>query len=816
METKIYGKIKCTLGRQPELKSKLHYTPAIDLIKTQRNNSTYVTAMVNLPSKHYHNKVLKKKIAELFNGSEPLYFLIGDVFTMSPFLTFSFDVEVYACHGAAVQMDPEVKDTLRTTTKVYEMVTNEPFVCLKILRLNEPPEKIEWKPNNARALGLEPDFLLSLNKANTLQPKKLKALRKDVVDMMAQNTFFRNDAKESLTSILQKYAVRNAGILKHRILEAGRVHVKSPSYMQMAALFLPKYMKYLVDNRRVIDKCLAYLKQSDTPDMVLYEMFPNMWSKLPWVDQVEDTLRYWLKYKLFDVAPWERFEAYKKVYDQRQLCGDTMACLKVDLKLEHNGVTTIRRIFDPDQKSTYNYAFQHEYDKEKVFIQTIKSVLDTHGFLQGYQLDIDLSSCLFVVSNLQMKRYCRYLVSCSPQAYASTFDTKNIIVYDGKMIGPAFGLHKYSKVVILGIDIWNFKLLKDYVTFLDVRKPKKSKILFHSFGNLNLSQYCAPRFGLRPFMLQLQKEAWMPSAEIDLLTPPQERMIDDIDSYIAEIKQQDKRRWFCAWESPIFMTFSKDDHEAMVQELSTSARFPRDKREFRVGDRVMTPDGFLTQITRISRHGNAASYAWQNNYEDFLVFLKVPFSAAENNCELLSYHPRQLRDAFVMRFHWVTGFLNKVVLCGTWPKYAVDEIRKMVVGVIALHPNFTEQPWSAKEDNRKACFRSILHEMEMDRQQRHEARLLAEQQAKREQKKRKLQEIAKIARKRAKARSDASLSSETLQDLQEAPSPDALPDALEAQKEAGDAKVLPVPEALPAAEPGPRVPKALGVLEARQ
>lgn len=815
MENKIFGKIKCALGRQPDLKSKLHYTPAIDLIKTQRNNSTYVTAMVNLPSKHYHNKVLKKKVTELFNGSEPLYFLIGDVFTMSPFLNFSFDVEVYACHGATLQMDPETKDNLRMATKVFEMVTNEPFVCLKILRLNEAPEKIEWKPNNVRSLGLDPDYLLSLNKANTIQPKKLKALRKDVVDMMKENIFFRDDAKERVTSILQKYAIRNAGIIKHRILEAGRTHVKSPSFMQMATLFLPKYMKFLFDNRRVIDKCLDYLKQSDTPDMVLYEMFPEIWTKLPWVDQVEDTLRYWLKYKLFEVDPWDRFEAYKKVYDQRQRCGDTMACLKVDLKLEHNGVSTIRRIFDPDQKSTYNYAFEHEYQKEKFFIKIVKKALERHSFLQGYQLDIDLSGCVFVVSNMQMKRYCRYLISCSPQAYASTFDTKNIIVYDRKMTGPAFGLHSYGKVVILGIDIWNFDALKDYVTFLDIRTPK-SKMLFHSFGNLNLSQYCAPRYGLRPFMLQLQKEAWMPSADIDLLTPPQERMIEDVDAFVAEIKQQDKRRWFCGWESPVFMTFSKDDHQAMVEELSTNARFPRDMHKFKVGDRVLTPDGFLTQITRISKHGNASSFAWKDNYEDFLIFLKVPFSAAENNCASLSYHPRQLRDAFVMRFHWVTGFLNKVVLCGTWPKYAVDEIRKMVVSVIALHPNFTEQPWSAKEDNRKACFRSILHEMEMDRQQRHQDRLLAEQRAKQEQKKRKLQEIAKIARKRAKARSDASLSSETLQDLQEAPSPDALPDALEAQKKAGDAKVLPVPEALHAAEQGPRVPEALGVLEARE
>ena len=70
------------------------------------------------------------------------------------------------------------------------------------------------------------------------------------------------------------------------------MHNSSETYLKLAVFFLPKYMKYLVDKRAMLDKCLHDLQTMEQPDLVLYEKYPTIWSKLPWVDQVEDTIKF--------------------------------------------------------------------------------------------------------------------------------------------------------------------------------------------------------------------------------------------------------------------------------------------------------------------------------------------------------------------------------------------------------------------------------------------------------------------------------------------------------------------------------------------
>ena len=96
--------------------------------------------------------------------------------------------------------------------------------------------------------------------------------------------------------------------------------------------FLPKYMKYVLNKCNVLNACYKVLTTSKRPDTVLYEQFPAMWSKLPWVDQVKDTLDYWVKYNIVSMRGWEsRFAGFQKLFEAKKIRGETMLCLEEEI-----------------------------------------------------------------------------------------------------------------------------------------------------------------------------------------------------------------------------------------------------------------------------------------------------------------------------------------------------------------------------------------------------------------------------------------------------------------------------------------------------
>jgi hypothetical protein len=120
--------------------------------------------------------------------------------------------------------------------------------------------------------------------------------------------------------------------------------------------------------------------------------------------------------------------------------------------------------------------------------------------------------------------------------------------------------------------------------------------------------------------------------------------------------------------------------------------------------------------------------------------------------ETLCYHPTELRDAFVMRFHWLCGPISNVVLAGSWPVYAVEQMRKLCTRKMFFHPNFKEVPWQRPEHPRKNCFHSILHDQELERLRKRKAEQEAEDQARQAAKKQKLKDLYDRSKALARAK----------------------------------------------------------------
>lgn len=731
--------ITCAFGRQSSLKNAIQYRPAIDLILPRLHNSTFLTTVVN-PSSTRENRQFKKQVSDSCHGTEPSILLFGDVYSMSPMLEHSLVIEEYGRHTS----EPDKLAWLKTHTRCFELVQeNEPFVAFRILRIFKASNKIPWTAKSIRALGFEEHYLKSLSPRNAIKKVTLQRVKQSILDLCKNNAFF-NSAKVQVEQILQKARLYNCSTLKHRLLEAGRMHVKSESYLKLAKFFLPKYMKYLIDKRRILDECIDDLYHNEKPDLVLYEKYPSIWSQMPWLDQVKETIEFWTKHELFDLKDWEpRCKTFEHVHEARSKRGETVVAMDYELQ----DIETVKRILDPDIPSTYNYAFKHEYDAEKKFINSFKKALQKEqvNVELGYQLG-DVQNCLVVVPNLSLKRYAALL--CYP------IDRKKIVVYDKSIYGSYFGKSSIERVLAFGLDLWNFKDLGNYLEGICLRKTLNSKITLHAFADVDISYFNAPRYGFRPWN-SIREASWFPKIEP---TPKSghlhanEETIQDFDAflnkYVLDENVMHKKDRLSAWNSYVVITFSEDDRKTMVEELSRNDRFPRSIYKFYVGDRVQTPDGFLTNIKRIHQEGNIATSAWRNNYHQFMIFLENPCGEMETLC----YHPTELRDAFVMRFHWLCGPISNVVLAGSWPVYAVEQMRKLCTRKMFFHPNFKEVPWQRPEHPRKNCFHSILHDQELERLRKRKAEQEAEDQARQAAKKQKLKDLYDRSKALARAK----------------------------------------------------------------
>ena len=704
--------------------------------------------MINPPGKQF-----KKKIKEIYNDNTDVTIIIfGDIFTNSPFLSFSMVLEEFTKHGNENLPTEEQINYLKTNTKVYDLVKpNEPFITFKIVRLYEPPKPIEITAKNIKMVGIQLEYLNSLNNQNELTSSMFKKLKTEILSI---NFWYDKTLTSQVQKIFRKYKVLNTGKVTHRLLEAGKMSIKTDNYFKMSMFFLPKYMKYVIDKYELLGKCLNILEHSPTPDVILYEKFPKMWSKRPWYEQIKETIDFWRTYEYFKLDDCdERLQTFKTVLEARQYRGETMvhgptspSSVLVDEKIITNiaGATAFG--------TEFSYALTHEYQQEKSLLDNFNKA-NREGkidILLGYQFDNLTKNVKILVPSSQLKRCCFILF----HNYDNNFDSNCIMIYNAEAHGK-WWKDGDQRIILFGTDVWPFHSLYTYFYQLTFRK-NISSLTFHAFTDIQISLFSAPRYDMRPFVPALVNANILDMHTYQaksLHLVPNEVTIPDFNTFLTEqildegVISLENR--LSTHDSPLFMTFSEEDRKTFINVLKETPLAPKNVQKYHVNDRVQTPTGDITQVQRINRRGVRHEFAWKDNYPDFLLWVKDPFP----NMNGLTFHATQLRDAFVIRFHWLTGFINKVVLYGKWPAYAVEEVRKLTMSTIYYHPTFNMMPIQEPLTPRQACFPVLLKKQVEEKKREERAKEEAKRVHMENARKAKMMRMREIGR--AKAEEDA-------------------------------------------------------------
>ncbi|MAJ60115.1 MAG: hypothetical protein CBC48_09065 [bacterium TMED88] len=791
--------------------------PAITLIKPRNNNSTYITSVIDPRNKHTR---FKKQIGERF-GCKATILLQGELFSRSPFVKHHLQIEEYASHCKAAPISAELRKELKDIffkdeQSIHQqplVSDDEPFIVFNIVRPTEQPEHVPWQDNRLHEFGLEPSFLQLLSNRNNITPKKLKQLRAEIMDLYKSKAFARTTVTKEVNDIFLKYRLYNVGGIKHRILEAGRVAVKSKQWMKLTSYFLPKYTRYLIDKASHIQAFLDALQQNiQQPDIVMYEQFPMIFSKLPWKDQVKDTLNYWDSTKTFELDErWKnRFEIYKKVFESRQMQNNTMLVTKEPITIDQDAQTLFAKNvlvnlsnIDPEFSGQNCIAFTHEYQSEEKTVLLLQTCFQTNKInmvVEGHGFQKLNNNMLIIIPNLQLKRY----AYCLAFRCSDGFQEANVKVFDGNdCYSKCFGNKAYERIYLFATELWPAKMLTNCCLQLKRRQPKN--IVLHLLGDNNMASYCSPRYDMKPIFRYLQgysldldktqvlkgaarKAYWFPEPQEVFVRPsqsiPNERHFktkEEFDAWFEEnvfneenMSKQDRQS---AWNSFIPVVFDDANKILCLEEMAN--KFGVGKFQFKLYDRVITPEGFVTQIKRISHHGNYSSIAYKQNYEDYAVFVKNPFDSTDK-----LYHPTELCECCVLRFQWMIGPINNVIFYGRWPQHALEEARKMVFGQIIIHPSFKVEDWNKSRVAfpRTNCYGSIIAQQEAAKQQaQQEAEQAARQEAEDASTERK-KRIFAMARNREKEknierdkkrRKDeiSSLSTDSMQSMQKTETP---------------------------------------------
>ena len=814
----LHMNITIELGKQDPDRGR---RPAISLIKPKNNNSTELIAVIDPRNKDAR---FKKQLAERF-GCKPIILLQGDLFSRSPFVKHHLLIEEYKSYKHVADLKKEVPDLFyQQDASIHHdplVPQDQKFIIYRIVRPTKEPEHVVWQDNRLHEFGLEPSFLQLLDKRNNITPKRLKQLRAEIMELYKNKAFNNKTVTETVRRIFTKYRLYNVGAIKHRILEAGRVAMKSIEWMKLTSFLLPKYTRYLIDMATPIENCLDALQQhTQQPDVVLYEQFPMIFSKLPWKDQVQDTIRYWINTDMFNIDDrWEqRFEVYAKVFEARQMQNDTMLVTKDPITNNPDAQTLFAKKImlnlcniDPDYIGEHSMAFTHEYNREKNTIELLQQFFQRNNtmLVEGYGFKVLTEKSILVIPNLQLKRYAYYLAfQCSDE-----FPINNIKLYDGNPTYSAcFGNESQDRIYLFAADLWPAKILTRCLKLLSLRfrmkkKYKEIATAIHILGDNNMASYCSPRFDMKPIFRYLQgysfnldkmqvlkdqhKVYWFPKPQ-EVVPKPSQSITNEVhfktnkefdvwlqDTVFNEdnMNKADKQ----SWNSYVFLVFDEAMRKQCLEEFA--ALFGIGKYQFKVNDRVMTPEGFMTQIKKISNNGCNAMTAWKNNYEDYVIFVQNPFHSMTQQ-----YHPTQLNEALVARFHsGLTAPINKAIFYGRWPRHGIEEARKMVYGEIIIHPSCKVEDWNKSNVSypRKNCYGAILAEQRKAHEAaEREAEETARQAARLAEEERKKALFAKV-RQRDQAKNDerdkkrqkneiSSLSRKDLQQVQEKDAPNAL------------------------------------------
>jgi len=517
--------------------------------------------------------------------------------------------------------------------------------------------------------------------------------------------------------------------LKYRLNDAVNFERRSETWLKTAAFFQPTYGQYLIDKWERLNAINEFLESAEYVDTFFYGNFDYCFKYPPYQQQVEATLQVWQERFPEQMSGWEeRFEIWEKLVANKKMKNSTvfktdMEETKLEFFIQHDIIKVLSRsplkiCFTADYRLMTRFVKTLMESKTPIYVgnydvQEKLLLLPRHGIIQ-YHIDMFEEIPQFQVVDNRL-RYDQDCERSNPQERKTIRD----------LVRKANG----RTIVLYGADLWPFDTLVYFMHAL-----RHENIHMHVFGLKSLVRCGA---GLRDRAASF--EYYDSSFTIQK---------NPLDHHAME-KDYDEQE---SYEEYTFVCYSKKERAKLLPKIKKSGT-NFNKYCFAVGDKVaVKKTGEVARILSI-QNGNSVSC------EDWKTSRAIKLDGIKNQSKGTDFFvANELKQLRVVLLHEMTRPMKNLVMYGQFPRYVLDDKEQLAVenlvmfDVCCLDDVLTKQK---KMEITIPCEQetSFLYCIEEQRRKEEEKKKIADDaatQAYKEDKKRKLMELAQLHRKRLK------------------------------------------------------------------
>ena len=518
--------------------------------------------------------------------------------------------------------------------------------------------------------------------------------------------------------------------LKYRLNDAVTFERRSETWIQTAAFFQPTYGQYLIDKRERLKAINEFLENADYVDTFFYGNFDYCFKFPPYQQQVEATLEVWQERYPDKMVGWkQRFLIWEKLIANKKMKNCTVFKTdigekKLEFFIQHDIIKVLSR-------SPLKICFTADYRLMTRFVKTLMEgktpihvgkcnvqnkllLLPRHGIIQ-YHIDMFEEIPKFEVVDNKL----RYDQDC---------ERSN--AQERKTIRDLVKKAKGRTIVLYGADLWPFDTLVYFMHAL-----RNENILIHVFGLKSLVRCGA---GLRERAASFE---YYDDSSLTIKT-------NTLDHHAME-KDYDEQE---SYEEYTFVCYSKKEREKLLPKIKKSG-INFNKYYFAVGDKVIVKKtGEVANIISI-QNGNTVSC------EDWRTSRAVKLDGLKNQSKERDFFvANELKQLRVILLHEMTRPLKYVVLFGQYPRYILDDKEQLAIETLVIFDVSCLDDVLTKQKKMEITIpceqeTSFLYCIEEQRRKEKEKKKIADDaatQAYRDDKKRKLMELAQLHRKRLK------------------------------------------------------------------
>jgi len=452
----------------------------------------------------------------------------------------------------------------------------------------------------------------------------------------------------------------------HRILNAARYQRKSALWLLVHVFFPASYGQYLRDDEEILKHLQDGLDTIEKMDIVLYTS-DHAFVYPPYAVQVGDTVKKWQKrFNSKMIGSEDRFCIWKLLKDRRSTQGHMLHPQNLEslLKDSKEQIAITEEVFH----SVIAQLIQHGVLKKTVDAYENNMLCFTSDYNMMYllvkcvnELNISISVgipddtdvCLIYPTE-QVLSHFYSVAQCSTESHTVSVEKLTNEIFHVQTLDKS----NYSKIYLLskktlmliGLENWPFDTL---VFILNSLQKQQKNIKLHFFGYDNLPKMSTPKRRFTPLLEDLRALS-MPIVHTKIDNNVDELMITNDTDLRTFLERNDIHDY-------VIVTHTNKDMEVVKQ---MQLGLPSETK-FKVGDKVITPSGFISSIQSIY-HYNRDLSVWGI---DKHLYLGTEITLKNDTKK---YRANKLKHAFVLKINELVVPQEYVIVYGTIPNYTKE------------------------------------------------------------------------------------------------------------------------------------------------